>query len=88
MDQEGRAPVQNLFVDGEWQASDANVADQPFLLQLHQLRNCLLYYLQIHQLSTRTEACVWYVSHNSNKAIMTLYKAAFQRGNVRAVLQL
>ena len=47
VDQEGRAPVQYFFVDGEWQASDANVADQPFLLQLHQLRNGLLYYLKI-----------------------------------------
>jgi len=46
VDQEGSAPVQYLFVDGEWQASDANVADQPFLLQLHQLRNGLLHYLK------------------------------------------
>ena len=58
LDQEGRAPVQNFFVDGKWQASDANVADQPFPLQLHQLRNGLFYYLKIHNLSTHTEACV------------------------------
>ena len=75
----GRGPVQYFFVDGKWQASDANVAYQPFLLQLHQLRNGLLYYLKIQHLATHTEACVWSVSHNSNNVIMMLYKAAIQR---------
>ena len=40
------APVEDFFVDGEREAGDSNVAHQPFLLQLHQLRNGLFDYLQ------------------------------------------
>ncbi len=86
MDQEGRAPVQYFSVDGEWQASDANVADQPFLLQLQQLRNGLLYYLKyiICQLTQRlvcglsAVTAILLQAISAIKAIMMLYKAVIQ----------
>ena len=40
------APVEDFFVDGEGETGDSNVTHQPFLLQLHQLRNGLFDYLQ------------------------------------------
>ena len=38
--------MKHILEDGEGQACDADVAHKPFLLQLHQLWDCLLHDLQ------------------------------------------